>query len=57
MRSDEGTLEGDDDDDDDDDGDWAEQPIQMSKRTTNARRKIINCNHLNMMKMVDYLTP
>jgi hypothetical protein len=52
MRSGEGALEG----DDDEDGDWAEQPIQISKRTTNARRKIINCNHLNMTKMLDYLT-
>src|SRR4029077_3611455 len=36
-------------------GDWAEQPRQISKRTRNARRTIINRNHLNMRKPPDYL--
>jgi hypothetical protein len=31
-------------------GDWAEQPRQISKRTRNARRTIINRNHLSMSK-------
>src|SRR6266849_4673093 len=31
-------------------GDWAEQPRQISKRTRNARRTIINRNRLNMSK-------
>jgi hypothetical protein len=31
-------------------GGWAEQPRQISKRTRNARRTIINRNHLNMSK-------
>src|SRR5260370_18778315 len=31
-------------------GDWGEQPRQMSKRTRNARRTIINRNHLSMSK-------
>ena len=30
--------------------DWAEQPRQISKRTTNARRTIMSRNHLNMSK-------
>jgi len=31
-------------------GDWAEQPRQISKRTRNARRTVINRNHLSMSK-------
>src|SRR6266436_9414933 len=33
-----------------DGGDWAEQPRQISKRTRNARRTIINRSHLSMSK-------
>src|ERR1035438_8133421 len=36
-------------------GDWAEQPRQISKRTRNARRTIINRSHLSMGKPLDYL--
>jgi hypothetical protein len=35
-------------------GDWAEQPRQISKTATNARR-IINRSHLDMSKPLDYL--
>jgi hypothetical protein len=31
-------------------GDWAEQPRQITRRTRNARRTIINRSHLNMSK-------
>src|SRR6267378_549004 len=31
-------------------GDWAEQPRQISRRTRNARRTIINRSRLNMSK-------
>src|SRR5437588_12306432 len=31
-------------------GDWAEQPRQITRRTRNARRTIINRNHLSMSK-------
>jgi len=35
--------------------DWAEQPRQISNRTRNARRTIINPNHLSMSRKSDYL--
>src|SRR5208283_1450403 len=38
-----------------DGGNWAEQPRQITKRTTNARRTIMNRNHLSMRKPLDYL--
>jgi hypothetical protein len=37
-------------------GACAEQPRQISRRTRNARRTIMNRSHLYMRKSLDYLT-